>query len=64
MPAASSMSNCPTCNTVSLDSSGTCLNPSCPDGARAATIDATRRTAKATALTDRPNSFSSSGRVD
>lgn len=59
-----SLSNCPTCNQNTLDASDTCLNVNCADGARAATADATRRTAKATAVTDRPNSFSSSGRVD
>jgi hypothetical protein len=46
-----------------LDIAGVCHNVNCPEAQRAATMDASRSTAKATART-RPSAFTAGGRVD
>lgn len=61
--APQEMTQCPECKATSLQD-GVCLNVDCPSAQRAATREASRSTAKATARTDRPAAFSSSGRVD
>lgn len=55
---------CGACQQPYQSKSRICLNPNCSEAQLAATKDATRKTAKATAVTDQPRAFTRIGRVD